>query len=286
MTSLVLIVIFKVDMTIICEGCERCFHLRCLVPPRSIVPSGSWFCPACDPYFGERGGSKIAELKHGNTLLIYHEHDPYLNEILLQYIFLDHSLEFLSQLPPNLALNVRRRGSYFKRHPKIEGWLMVYKKIRNSVSRWLVCPRLPYRWDVIAMVHDVMGHPGISQTLTILHQNFHWVGVKEDITTYIHVCDNYQKLKVTAPIYPPLQKPILYGPLNHVHIDLFGPYDRMQEDPPQGTRDKTKVWVVNMIDYFTKVAELAVVSNKTPLTVAFFGLSILRGYVVMASQKS
>jgi hypothetical protein len=79
--------------------------------------------------------------------------------VMLQYVFLGHPLEFLSQLPPKQAAHVRRKESFFKRHPKIEGWLLLYKKIRYGVSRWLVCQPLPYRWDIIAMVHDVMGHP-------------------------------------------------------------------------------------------------------------------------------
>jgi hypothetical protein len=29
------------DNIAICDGCERCFHLRCLLPPRSVVPAGT-----------------------------------------------------------------------------------------------------------------------------------------------------------------------------------------------------------------------------------------------------
>jgi Integrase zinc binding domain len=118
------------------------------------------------------------------------------------------------------------------------------------------------------MIHDVMGHPGVAQTLTIAHQHFHWAGIKADVVMYVQRCEPCQKLKARAPEHPLLQKPVLYGPLNHVHIDLIGPYEKMLQDPPRGERDKTKVWVVVMVDYFTKVAELAPVENKTALTVA------------------
>lgn len=31
---------------VICDGRNCCFHLLCLLPQRSVVPSGLWFCPA------------------------------------------------------------------------------------------------------------------------------------------------------------------------------------------------------------------------------------------------
>jgi hypothetical protein len=33
------------DNMVICSGCSRCFHLRCIMPPLSTVPSGDWYCP-------------------------------------------------------------------------------------------------------------------------------------------------------------------------------------------------------------------------------------------------
>lgn len=32
---------------LICDGCERVFHLYCLSPPLNKVPRGKWFCPDC-----------------------------------------------------------------------------------------------------------------------------------------------------------------------------------------------------------------------------------------------
>jgi hypothetical protein len=66
--------------------------------------------------------------------------------------------------------------------------------------------------------------------------------------------------------------------MDHVHLDLFGPYERMLSDPPSGPRDCTKVYVLVMIDYFTKVAELVPIPNKVPMTVArsFFNVWICR----------
>jgi hypothetical protein len=150
------------DNIVICDGCKRCFHLRCLLPPRSTVPSGVWFCPACDPYFGERGGSKLAELEHSKTPLEYHSWDPYLDPHLLSYIRAGHALELLRDFAPRVAFEIRRRGSFYMKHPMLEDWLMVYKNIRRGPARWLVCSPLHFRWDIIAMIHDVLGHSGAT----------------------------------------------------------------------------------------------------------------------------
>jgi hypothetical protein len=121
----------------------------------------------------------------------------------------------------------------------LEDWLMVYKKIRRGPARWLVCPPLQFRWDIIAMIHDVLGHSGVTQTLVVMHQHFHWVGIKSDITTYVSTCEACQRVKARLPEHPPLQRPVEGGPLCHVHIDLFGPYHRNLSLKPTGNQPQS-----------------------------------------------
>lgn len=52
---------------IICDGCERCMHLRCLIPPQTVAPSGQFYCPACDLGFS----ASISELIDLHTPLQY-----------------------------------------------------------------------------------------------------------------------------------------------------------------------------------------------------------------------
>eukprot|EP00884_Botryococcus_braunii_P010957 jgi/Botrbrau1/19863/Bobra.0510s0001.1 len=68
------------DNIVISDGCDRCFHLRCLLPPRSVVPNGCWYCPACDPFFGEKGGSRLEEVQDKQTPFKYRHTEPYLPE--------------------------------------------------------------------------------------------------------------------------------------------------------------------------------------------------------------
>jgi hypothetical protein len=130
---------------------------------------------------------------------------------------------------------------------------MIYKKLRYAQPSWLICPPLSVRWDVIALFHDALAHGGISQTLYQLHQHFHWVGIKGDVTTYVNTCETCQKVKA-SPLDPPeIQTPINYGPLQHVHMDLMGPLDRA---------DGTKAWICVMTDYFMKTVEKAIVASQ------------------------
>jgi len=35
------------DRVLICDGCERLWHLHCLDPPLETVPRGDWYCASC-----------------------------------------------------------------------------------------------------------------------------------------------------------------------------------------------------------------------------------------------
>jgi hypothetical protein len=71
------------------------------------------------------------------------------------------------------------------------------------------------------MIHDVLGHSGVSQTLTVVHQHFHWPGIKDDIALVIQTCDACQRVKANVPFSPPPERPTLYQPVGHVHVDCF-----------------------------------------------------------------
>lgn len=35
------------DQILLCDGCDRGFHMFCLSPPLEKVPAGEWLCPFC-----------------------------------------------------------------------------------------------------------------------------------------------------------------------------------------------------------------------------------------------
>ena len=257
------------DNMVLCDRCDRTFHLRCLLPPQTIPPSGSWLCPACDPDF-----INVDELYDANPALNYRPGDPHLDVALLDFLAGGRIVD--SGTPKTLI----QRAQKIKLH-HLNGWLMVLKKIRGLHPRWLVCPPLHFRWDTIRMLHEALGHAGISQTLAVMHQHFHWAGIKADIAQYIKCCDACQRRKLILPELPDMQPPVIHGPLKHVHIDLAGPF-KTPAFSLEGKLD-TKVqphksWVVLMVDYFTKVAEFAVIPGKEPQMIAraFWNLWLTR----------
>lgn len=82
----------QIRTMMICDGCDKGFHLHCLVPPRSLPPSGNFPCPRCDPNFT----NQAQEIYNQVTPLAYRPHDPFLDKALLRYLH-------LGILPPDIT---------------------------------------------------------------------------------------------------------------------------------------------------------------------------------------
>jgi hypothetical protein len=94
------------DNMVICSGCDKCIHLRCVVPAMSTVPSGEWFCSGCDVLFS----NSIEKLRDEATVLRYHAGDPYLDSVLLAYVRGGHSDSMLAILALAQRRALQRRG--------------------------------------------------------------------------------------------------------------------------------------------------------------------------------
>ncbi len=222
----------------------------------------------------------MMELCDPNTKLFYKPGDPHLHEPLLHYL---EGGEDPGLLPHDRQERqaVKHAAKNVQLHPKLPGWLFVHKFMRPAgCFKWLVCPPLQFRWNIIRMLHECFGHCGIEQSLIQLHMHFHWAGIKADVRLYVRCCDACQRRKLVLPDPPALQQPIIYGPFKHVHVDLAGPFevspaDRHPEQhataarKPNGSKILHKAWVVLMVDYFTKVAEFGVVFSKGALDVSW-----------------
>jgi hypothetical protein len=196
--------------------------------------------------------------------------DPHLNDALLAYLRggrEDDSLPedaFARRTLFGQALKVRL-------HQRFNDWLLAYKKVKLRQHRWLSCPPLKYRLDIIRLFREALGHAGIEQTLAVMHRHFHGNGIKHDIGLHVKCCDSCQRGKLVSLEMPDLQQPGIYGPLRHVHVDLAGPFKTPQYDV-HGQHNPTlplvKAWVVVMVDYFTEIAEFVVVYSKEPFQIA------------------
>lgn len=252
------------DNMVLCDGCERCFHLRCLTPPSCSVPSGPWLCPGCEPT-----QTSVEELCMPDTPLQYNPADIYLDLPLMRFVY-----EGTLPASASEARRVQRAAANVRTQAMEPHWPIVRYKPRDQPERWLLCPPVQYRWDLIRVFHcDLLAHSGVEQTLAAMHQHLHWPGIKADIASYIQCCDSCQRHKLLLPAEPAPQQPAIYGPFRHVHIDLAGPFtasivpDFVAANLGLG-RSEAKAYIVIMVDYFTKVAEFAVIYGKQSATIA------------------
>jgi hypothetical protein len=254
------------DNMCICTGCGICTHLRCLLPPRTTPPAGDWFCPACDPTFLHG----IRELWDPHTPLSYASHDPYTNTDLLSYLQSGRDPAVLSHLGPQQQRAVIRFAGNVRLHPTIPDWLSVACTVRNSNhTALLTCPPVEYRYDLIVMLHESLGHAGVEQTLTHLHRSWHWRGLKADVRLVLKCCDACQRRHLVLPEAPPHQEPAMYGPFNHLHVDLTAPLPIYhQPTTRQRQQPDERAYVVIMVDSFSKVAEFALSASKDPHAIA------------------
>ncbi|ODV69578.1 JmjC-domain-containing protein [Hyphopichia burtonii NRRL Y-1933] len=50
--------------TLLCDNCNNPFHMRCLSPPLTSIPSGTWYCDKCLIGTGEYGFEEPVEIKY------------------------------------------------------------------------------------------------------------------------------------------------------------------------------------------------------------------------------
>jgi hypothetical protein len=77
-----------------------------------------------------------------------------------------------------------------------------------------------------------------------------------DVKLYLAQCDTCQRRRLFLPAPFPMQEPVIRGPFEHAHIDLWPlvtPYADLHGrlHLPQPPQKPIKVWVVVMIDCFT-----------------------------------
>ena len=262
------------DNMVECETCGVTVHLRCLSPPRHTPPSGPWHCPACDP----NGITTMDELYMPHTPLQYADNDPYEDMELLNY------LEHQTIPQRDSKAEILRRAASYRQHPTIPLWIQVNKGPRKQ---WRTVPPREYRLDLIRVHHDAAAHSGARTTLDHLQRYFTWIGISSDVHHYVRDCDTCQRRNRPQLVKDP-QPFDLYGPFEHVLMDSCGPFwlpnpayseeqeqhrrqrNRTSKSSPKETAvpKRVKAWVIVIVDYFTKVAEFAVVTDHSSTAVA------------------
>lgn len=80
----------------------------------------------------------------------------------------------------NMAVNVQW-------HPTISSFLKVRRIDKYGTATWLTNPTRHYRWDLIVRFHDILGHAGIKQTVSAMHQYYTWPGISADVAAVVQL---------------------------------------------------------------------------------------------------
>ena len=201
----------------VCSGCDKPFHLRCVLPPMATVPIGDWFCLSCRPDAGQ-----IEELYDPDSPLQYCSTDFYVNPGLMDCLQSEGGDYAFPSGPEGRSL--RRFLRQVRLHPTYPGWLQVRTRANTRMHMpWRTAPPLEYRWGVIRMYHDMLGHSGIAHTLRVLTRQVYWPNIKRDVTAYCMACLVCQQRKAVMYEADTREHTEIHGALKHIHVDLAGP---------------------------------------------------------------
>ena len=291
---------------VICDTCNRPYHLQCCTPPRSEVPVGDWHCHLCDEAYGNAHEFERAE----HPILFPREADPYHPrhaDLIAVYVRAyerglrmagpkvmgvadvpsdsarEHATATAADAiqgaaPADELKRIRRQAGTLRLHPTQPDWYMRLEARPHGREEWVAIPPPSFRWGLIGAYHDRVGHGGINQTMRAMRLSFMWPRMREDVTAYIEQCHacQLQRLQHESVLEP--AAPTMSQPGEHLHIDLAGPLPFKEVRPASpGTARRAHApsttiagvrYVCLIVDYFTKAAELVVIPDKASATVA------------------
>ena len=304
---------------VLCDICDHPYHLQCLQPPRSVVPDSPWHCHLCDDAY-----LNMEEFcRHDDPILFSRPSDPYYtahSQLLHAYVHRQEAgiLQYRQALNDEQTFNpvhsshsafacaeriftsdtpiagkhkVRSKAKVLRLHPSVEGWYVMHTQLRTGDRLWLAVPPVAYRWALIGSFHDRLGHAGVSQTLAVLHQHYHWPGIKADIAGFTRQCHACQVRRLELQFVTEIGVPCMSGPFEHVHIDLAGPFPlrTVVEPTGRGSRGRNKATLSTQVTGQAFIAILPKQQNSlswlTSQLKQWLQLSIIPGSCAMACLR-
>jgi transposase InsO family protein len=120
----------------------------------------------------------------------------------------------------------------------------------------------PPKEDQTAMVKTkhLLGHFGADALIRGIHQDgFHWPSIKQDCLNVIKSCVECQRFNITRHGFHPLKAIHAELPLDHVAMDLAGPFT---------TSDVGNHYALVIVDVCTRFVFLRALKNKFAVTIA------------------
>ena len=99
-------------------------------------------------------------------------------------------------MPKSVKSKFHKKAACLWVHVMLPEWLLELAQLRTGIRSWLVVPPVDFMWGLIASYHNRMGHAGVNPTLAVLHQHFHWPGIKSDVAAYVEKCHACQVKKL------------------------------------------------------------------------------------------
>ena len=137
-----------------------------------------------------------------------------------------------------------------------------FTSIERQTDFWQVVLPKSYRQEFLELIHagPTGGHFGLKKTSAAVQCRAYWPSWSTDVQNYIKkctVCAQYHR--GTLPRQAALQTPLSGEPWERVSIDITGPHPKSS---------KQNVYILTLVDHFSKWAEAISIPNHTASTVA------------------
>ena len=135
------------------------------------------------------------------------------------------------------------------------------REVKTSTVLRLVAP-LPIRRQIFKQIHQARtgGHQGINNTISVVRRHFFWPGLYSDVRRWCQQCEGCARAKTgESGRRARLVQDIPGMPMERMAVDLMGPLPRTE---------RGNLYIVVVVDYFTKWAEAFALPNKQSQTVA------------------
>ncbi len=133
--------------------------------------------------------------------------------------------------------------------------------LHKSQQLRLVVPKSKVR-ELLSLAHDhpTAAHLGRRKTLFRLSSRFTWPHMRRDVIAYVRSCTMCQQYKPSnLPTGGLMQPIVVHEPWNTVGIDITGPLPKTRQG---------NLYILVIIDYFTKWVELFPLPNTKAKTIA------------------
>ena len=220
---------------LLCDRCNKGFHITCLQPPLSEIPAGKWYCEPCVMT------SKVLDISEGSRDITKDS----------------ATVTFLQtgQLPDGAdkreRVRIKARASHFTH----SSGKLYHKETGNIV------PEVEDRAGLVQSIHK-LGHFGIARTLNMVGTHYWWRGMSNQVKQVILHCRDCQLIHASFNEPRELHPVPVRGIYVKVGLDLIGP---LQPTTARGNR-----YIITSMDYGSKWAEARAVPNKESQTVADF----------------